>query len=418
MNLSITPSPLTGTVAAIPSKSAAHRFLICSALADMPTELTLPSSSEDIDATIGCIKTLGADVVRASGTVTVTPVSKPVENPVLDCRESGSTLRFMLPVASAMGGHISFTGRGRLPDRPIGDLVEVLKRRGVSFSSDTLPFEISGILTGGEFALPGNISSQYITGLLLALPKLEQDSTVRLTTKLVSSAYVNITLSVIERFGVRAERSDEGYYFIPGNQTFVSPGRLPMDGDWSSAAFFLAAGAIGCPVTVTGLNPDSPQGDKAVVGLLRRFGANVVSDGDCVTASPGRLRGCEIDLGEVPDLLPALAVVAACAEGETRFVNGSRLQFKESDRLLSAAAMIQALGGKAEKNSDGLTVRGGGLSGGTVKSCGDHRIAMAAAIAGISCSDTVTILGAEAINKSYPAFFSDYSKLGGKVCVL
>lgn len=417
MNLAVIPSQLTGSIASIPSKSTAHRLLICSALSDKPVTLALPSSSEDIDATIGCLRALGAEIVRDAETVTVTPVKDVPPNPLLDCRESGSTLRFLLPAAASVCEHVRFTGRGRLPERPIGELVDVIKLHGVAFSANRLPFETDGRLTGGEFVLSGDISSQYLSGLLMTLPRLGEDSNIRLTTKLVSSAYVDITLSVLERFGVRTERSDN-WYFIPGNQDFVSPGRLTVDGDWSNAAFFLSAGAIGAPVTVTGLNPDSPQGDKAIVGLLRRFGAGVLSDGASVTVVPGRLYGCEIDLCEVPDLLPALAVVAACAEGETRFVNGSRLRYKESDRLLSTVLMIQALGGKAEKHSDGLTVRGCALSGGAVKSFSDHRIAMAAAIAGIRCSEAVTILGAEAVNKSHPAFFSDYAKLGGKTYVL
>ncbi|PKM73560.1 MAG: 3-phosphoshikimate 1-carboxyvinyltransferase [Firmicutes bacterium HGW-Firmicutes-16] len=417
MDVIVTPSKLSGSVSSIPSKSVAHRLLICAALADKPTSLVLPSSSDDIDATIGALKALGAVIEREDDTVTITPIGEVPENPVLDCRESGSTLRFMLPVAAALCEHVSFTGGGRLPERPITELSDAMKRHGVSFSSDKLPYEMNGRLTGGEFIISGGVSSQYLTGLLLALPSLEEDSSIKLSSKLVSSAYVDITLLALERFGVKVKRS-ENEYQISGSNKFRSPERLSVDGDWSNAAFFLAAGAIGVPVTVTGLDSSSPQGDKAIVALLQRFGAEVSSEGTQFTVKPGRLRGCEIDLSEVPDLLPALSVVAAYAEGETNFVNGAHLRYKESDRLASTASMINAMGGKAQAYSDALTVFGGALSGGTVSSFNDHRIAMAAAIAGSACSGPVTITGAEAVNKSHPAFFSDYVKLGGKADVI
>jgi len=412
MDLDIIPSPLTGSITAIPSKSVAHRLLICAAFADRPTVLTIPSSSGDIDATIDCLRAMGAGIVRRADDIVVTPAAEIAPAPILDCRESGSSLRFLLPTAAALCENVRFTGCGRLPERPLGDLTTAMKRHGVSFRSERLPLETSGRLHGGKFALPGDISSQYLTGLLLALPRLEEDSEIRLTTKLASSSYVDITLCILALFGIRVKRTVYGY-FVPGRQTFTSQGRISVDGDWSNAAFFLAAGAIGGSVTVTGLNPLSPQGDKAIVELLRRFGAKVTSDNGRVTAFPGALHGCEIDLCGVPDLLPALALVAACAEGETRFVNGARLRYKESDRLASTATMLRSLGGEAEQNYDGLRVRGRALEGGVVQSFNDHRIAMAAAIAGSRCSGPVTILGAEAVNKSHPAFFRDYIKLGG-----
>lgn len=414
MDVVVSPSTLSGSVSSIPSKSSAHRLLICAALADKPTSLLLSSSSDDIEATIACLKALGACIGRENDEITITPISQIPANPVLNCGESGSTLRFMLPVAAAFCEDVRFTGGGRLPERPMAELLEAMKLHGVSFSSDKLPFETSGRLVGGEFVLSGGTSSQYLTGLLLALPTLEKDSVVRLSAKLVSSAYVDITLSVLEKFGVRVEHS-ANEYLVPGSQRFRAPSQLKVDGDWSNAAFFLAAGAIGAPVTVTGLDPNSPQGDKAIVTLLKRFGADVSIDGEQVTVTPRRLRACKIDLSEVPDLLPVLAVVAAVAEGETRFANGMHLKYKESDRLLSTALMINALGGKAEVCGDGLKIMGGGLTGGTVSSFNDHRIAMASAIAGSKCSEPVTILGADAVNKSYPAFFTDYIKLGGKI---
>jgi len=267
-------------------------------------------------------------------------------------------------------------------------------------------------LRGGVYRLPGGISSQYITGMLLALPCTGEDSEIILTDTLRSAAYVDITLGVMERFGVEVRRTDSGF-FIPGGQRYVSPGEVEVDGDWSNGAFILCMGAIGGSVTVTGLHPDSPQGDRAIVELLRRMGANVSVDGSSVTVTPGKLTGCEIDIDATPDLLPALAAVAAFAEGDTYFVNGARLRIKESDRLTACAQLLRDLGGAAEETADSLIVHGTGLTGGGTHGHNDHRMVMAAAIAAVGCTEPVTIRGAEAVGKSYPGFFEDYRLLGG-----
>lgn len=413
MDVCIQSGALGGTVAAIPSKSDAHRKLICAALADRPTELSLPSSSADIDVTAQCLRSLGAHIVHQGEAMTVTPVSTAPLHPLLDCGESGSTLRFLLPVAAARCESAWFAGQGRLPERPIGHLRQAMEAHGVVFSADRLPFATTGQLTGGDYLLPGDVSSQYITGLLLALPQLPGDSTLTLTTPLQSAGYVDITLGALERFGVRIHKTPTGW-LIPGRQIFRSPGRMGVDGDWSNAAFFLAAGALGQGVTVTGLDTDSPQGDKAVVNILRQFGAAVTTAGNSVTVGPGALRGCTVDVGEIPDALPILAVLASAAHGETRFVNAARLRLKESDRLTTTAAMLRDLGGEVEEFSDGLLVRGGcPLHGGTVDGANDHRIVMAAAIAAASAAAPVTITDAEAVRKSYPDFFKDFQRLGG-----
>lgn len=410
----IEPYALRGIIPAIPSKSDAHRLLIAAALADRPTKLIMRGGSEDISATIRCLRAMGASIEEQADCVEITPVSRSAAAPLLDCGESGSTLRFMLPVAAAVCERAAFTGRGRLPQRPIGELCTAMSEGGVSFSSDFLPLETNGKLRGGVYRLPGGISSQYITGMLLALPCTGEDSEIILTDKLRSAAYVDITLDVMERFGIRVEKRDSGF-FIPGGQRYVSPGEVEVDGDWSNGAFMLCAGAVSGSVTVTGLHPDSPQGDKAIVELLRRMGANVTVDGSSVTVTPGKLRGCEIDIDATPDLLPALAVVAAFADGDTHFVNGARLRIKESDRLTACANLLRDLDGSAEESADSLTVHGTGLCGGTTDSCNDHRIVMAAAIAASGCTEEVIITGAEAVNKSYPGFFDDYRILDGMV---
>ncbi len=414
IKLRIEPDTLNGTLKAIPSKSDAHRLLIAAALADRPTRLIMSGGSEDISATIGCLRALGAEIEQHEDCVVVNPITVYGSAPLLDCSESGSTLRFMLPVAAAVCERAAFTGRGRLPERPIGELCGAMNEGGVSFSADHLPFETSGKLRGGVYRLPGGISSQYITGMLLALPCTGEDSEIILTDTLRSAAYVDITLGVMKRFGVEVRRTDSGF-FIPGGQRYVSPGEVEVDGDWSNGAFILCIGAIGGSVTVTGLHPDSPQGDKAIVGLLRRMGANVSVDGSSVTVTPGKLTGCEIDIDATPDLLPALVAVAAFAEGDTSFVNGARLRIKESDRLSACAQLLRDLGGAAEETADSLTVHGTGLTGGSTHGHNDHRMVMAAAIAAAGCAEAVTICGAEAVGKSYPGFFDDYRRLGGIV---
>lgn len=444
MDIRIEPvAYLDGPVTAIPSKSDVHRKLICAALADRPTELILSDLpgirlSADISATMDCLTALGAsfklgsssftpdpqaDIVGPPNTsVFVTPIQEVPENPLLDCGESGSTFRFMLPVAAALCDHVRFTGHGRLPNRPIGDLMTAMMAHGVTFSAEKLPFETHGKLTGGAYSLPGNISSQYITGLLLALPGLPEDSTLTLTTRLESASYVDITLAVLDKFGVSVTPAGTGWT-IPGRQVFHAKEWFLADGDWSNAAFFLAAGILGRTrdhaVALLDLDDDSPQGDKAIIPLLRKFRANVRGGGGFFLSSPSQLYPAEINVSEVPDLLPILAVTAAFAKGKSRFTNAARLRLKESDRLKTTSAMLRALGGKAVEQPAGLIVHGGRpLSGGTVDGANDHRIVMAATIAATYCKGPTTILGAEAVNKSYPDFFEVYKQLGGVVHVL
>ena len=417
MNVSIRPAPLSGSIAAIPSKSDAHRLLILAALSAGETKIMLSQRSEDIDATIRCLRALGAAIDCTRYDATVRGIGSPAEDPLLDCKESGSTFRFLLPVAAALCERARFTGGGRLPDRPIGELMRAMQANGVTFSADRLPFSTEGKMRGGEFSLPGNVSSQYLTGLLLALPLLPEPGRITLTTRLESAAYADVTLYALRRFGVEIEAAD-GVYRLAAKRRPVSPRELRVEGDWSNAAFFLAAGAFGAPVCVRGLDHASPQGDKAILRALAAFGAKVTASADAVWVSPAPLCGCTIDMGETPDLLPVLAVLGAFARGETRLVNAARLRLKESDRLASVCAMLRALGGGAEERMDALVVRGGRLTGGAAESCGDHRIAMAAAVASVGCKETVTIAGADAVKKSYPAFWSDFNRLGGHANVV
>ncbi len=412
MDINITPHALHGTIRAIASKSDAHRVLICAALCrDCTVFETLCAQflrgeagfdpSEDILATIACLKAL-----------------KNSHSPMLDCGESGSTLRFLLPVAMTRAETVHFSGRGRLPERPLGDLQREMERNGCRFSQKTLPFTVEGKLRAGTYTLPGNVSSQYVTGLLLALPLADGDSRICLTSPLQSAAYAEMTLRTLRLFGICVRAAADGYE-IPGNQCYRAPETLEIEGDWSNAAFFLAAGALGEAVSMEGLAPDSLQADRAIAALLTRFGANCRQNGTAVRVSADTHCAARIDVSACPDLFPILSVIACGCRGKTELYNAARLRLKESDRIQTSAAMLTALGGRCEEREDALIICGTGrLVGGVVDSCGDHRIAMAAAIASILCEKTVTIRNAEAVGKSYPRFFEDFNKLGGLAYVI
>lgn len=422
MNIKIRAGHLRGKVKMVSSKSDVHRLLIAAALAEEPTELVLNGNSEDIEATIACLKALGSMVEKRETGLYITPV-KPYQPSIalMDCGESGSTLRFMLPVASALGRNVLFEGRGRLPKRPIGVLTEQMGQHGCRLSGEHLPLEVSGQLTGGVFTLPGNVSSQFITGLLFALPILAEDSEIHLTTPLESMGYVQMTLHTLSHFGIKVETTPWGFR-IEGRQKYHSPGLIEAAGDWSNAAFWLTAGAIGGEVTCQGLQMDSPQGDKAIVSLLEQFGAQATAGDDFVTIKGGKLKGCRIDVSQIPDLAPILSVAAAMAEGDTEICNAGRLRIKESDRLRAIADLLDRLGVSAEEREDSILIHGGKRREITeeihVDSYGDHRIVMSAAVAGAVMGQELVIEGAEAVAKSYPGFFAEFIRLGGGADVL
>ena len=397
MNITVYPGPLKGQVRVPASKSMAHRFLIAAALADKPTVIEISALNDDITATMACLSALGARIEACGNLYTVIPAEKAPESCVLDCGESGSTLRFLLPVAAALGACARFTGRGRLPERPNAALTDAMRLHGTHIDSNLLPMELSGGMSPGLWTLPGNISSQYITGLMFALPLLDGDSEIRLTTRLESASYIEMTMRAVAQFGIRIERTPTGWR-IPGRQKYTSPGNLETEGDWSAAAFWLAAGRMGSEVEVLGLDPDSLQGDKAV----------------------GNLLGCPlINAENTPDLVPALAACAAVQPFETTITGAARLRIKESDRLAAIAGMLERLGASVTVTEDGLIIRGGSnLRGGcTIDGMSDHRIVMAAAIAATAADGPVTILDSQAVNKSYPDFFRDFEKLGGRIHV-
>lgn len=415
----ISPSVIRGTLTPPPSKSAAHRLLIAAALAGEGRVRGL-SLSADMEATLRAVRGLGVSV-RLDGDAAcfapAPPSSSPSPLPV-DCGESGSTLRFLIPLYAARGIPAVFTGHGRLPERPLGVYADCLPPHGVTLSAASgLPLTVTGRLTGGDFALPGDVSSQFITGLLFALPLCREDSRIRLTTPLESAGYVDMTLQVLRQAGIRVEPLEDGW-FIPGSQTY-RPLDTAVESDWSQAAFLLAAGALGGEVTLTGLNPASAQGDQEALSLFRRFGAAVEEAPGRIVCRKAPLHGIDIDAAQIPDLVPVLAVTAALADGVTHITGAARLRLKESDRLAAVADGIRRLGGRVEESPDSLTITGvSRLAGGRAEGYNDHRIVMALSMAALGCEAPVTVTDAQSVAKSWPAFFEDYRAIGGTAHVI
>lgn len=422
-----------GRVTLPPSKSVAHRAMLCAALSRGSCALSHMAGSQDIDATARAIEALGGQVRleedRGLCLVEGAGLGR-AQGGVIHCGESGSTLRFLIPIACALGGRWTFTGEGRLPQRPLDVYRELLPAHGVRYQDpgrEFLPLTVEGWLEPGVFALPGNVSSQFITGLLLALPLLSGDSEIVLTTPLESEGYVNLTLQAMERFGVTASCTGRGWR-VPGGQRY-RPQDLAVEGDWSQAAFFLTMAALapaGAQVELAGLSRDSLQGDKACVELFEGFGLDLRWEGDLLLCGNPRagepfrgLRGQVIDAAQIPDMVPALSVCAALSQGETAIVNAQRLRLKESDRLAAMEAALTALGGKVLSREDGLVLKGvETLKGGRALGVNDHRVVMALAGAALGSRGPVTVTDAWSVRKSYPGFFDDFKRLGGIAHVL
>ncbi len=413
MDIRITPAPLAGNVKAIASKSRAHRLLIAAALADGPVRILCGERSRDIDATAGCLQAMGCGLRYEDGAFLTEPIGRQgrsaPEEAELDCGESGSTLRFLLPVVTALGIRARIRMHGRLPERPLSPLWEELTAHGAELIR--LPdgsILTGGKLRGGDFVLAADVSSQFISGLLFALPLLEEESSLRLTGRVESRGYIEMTKDALQAFGVRFTEAD-GLLRQCGKGGYITPGEIEVEGDWSNGAFWICVDELcrrrsgrgaDAGVRCTGLREDSAQGDRRVMELKEQILAG----------------GAVVDAADVPDLVPVLAVLAAGVRGDTVFTNIGRLRIKESDRVQSVAGLLTDLGGSAEDAGDRLIVHGrGSLKGGSTNSRGDHRIAMSAAVASCICREPVLIRGAEAVEKSYPRFWEDFVSLGGKI---
>ncbi len=412
--LEITPGKLRGDVWIQPSKSLSHRGLICAALAEGTSILKNVGASQDLIATGRGLEALG--LARILGEPPVLAVSgglREKEKAMVDCKESGSTLRFLLPVALACGVETLFTGGGRLFQRPMAPYLEALRRGGATIEEKPEGILAKGRLQSGAYVLPGNVSSQYVSGLLLALPLLKESSQIAIEGELQSADYVALTQDVQALFGIVILREGNHFTIKPGKYT---PFAYHVEADWSHAAFYLTAGFLGNPVSCRGLYGNSLQGDRAVTALLTQMGARIWDTALEVKALPGTPQASIIDAAQVPDLVPALAVAACGVTGETRIIHAERLRLKESDRLAAIAAGITALGGSVAETSDGLLIYGSGsLRGGRVSAWGDHRIAMSLAIAATICREPVLLEGYETVEKSAPDFWREYESLGGVI---
>ncbi|MDJ1121390.1 3-phosphoshikimate 1-carboxyvinyltransferase [Olsenella sp. YH-ols2217] len=427
MDLRITPNLLLGSVVAPPSKSQAHRALIEAALADRPSTVLCAGTNADIEATVRCLRALGASLSWDGDAWAVVPIdrrSSCASEVTLDCGESGSTLRFLLPVTPALGVTARFVGAGRLLQRPLGPLVAALEKHGAAVEQGEDAIVVTGRLQAGCFCLPGDVSSQFVSGLLFAAQLLGAPSRIAVAEPVSSKAYVDLTVRALRRFGVavcvtRARKGEAPYlcFDVAGTGPVAPEHPVVVEGDWSAAAFWLCAGALGSSVTVEGLDLSSPQGDRQVLGALALLGCRVTRGrGQCAAAPDGSLVARSIDVDAVPDLVPPLAAVMALAPGDGRITGASRLRIKESDRLATVRAGLGALGACVREEGDDLQFSGvEGLAGGVVDACNDHRIAMMAAVAATRCSCPVTIRGAECVSKSYPGFWDDYRALGGVV---
>jgi len=402
MDIKITPLRLNGTVNAAASKSYAHRNLIAAFLSGGPVNVRINQLSEDIHSTISCLRAMGATVDVDGDTVTVGAggLSK---DPVLDCNESGTAARFLLGVGAYLFDNFKLTGKGSLLPRPFSPLCEELEKHGCRFDSYKLPMNVKGRLTPGDFYFSGDISSQFISGLMFVLPLLGADSRIVITSPLQSAAYVDMTADVLSYFYIKICKSEDGF-FLRGNQKYKKVTKIETEGDWSNSAAFLCMNALGCEINISGLNENSVQGDRAIIDIVKKLKA---------------LDDIVIDASQIPDLVPVIASAASVGKRQTRIINAQRLRIKESDRLASTQAALSALGADIEITGDGLVINGKDrLTGGVCESHNDHRIVMAAAVMSCACEYPVIIRGAQAINKSYPSFFEDFKSIGGKADVV
>jgi 3-phosphoshikimate 1-carboxyvinyltransferase len=403
----VPPGQIYGRMDAIPSKSHAHRLLICAALSDHESSIKCGSLSDDINATMDCLRQMGSEIEYDGKKITVRPGTSGDGIISINCRESGSTFRFMLPLTGAFENDFEIVREGRLPKRPVSPLYEVLSAHGMELGEkESVPLSSRGVLKGGTYSIAGNVSSQFISGLLFTLPLLEGDSELVIEGKTESSPYIEMTLDALKLSGITVERTENGFR-IPGGQKYCVPSEMEVEGDWSNAAFFFVAGALSeTGVLMYGLNTCSSQGDRRIMEIVRSFGAEVIEYKDMIYVCRKDRNPIDLDCSDNPDLVPVLAVLGCAAKGRSVFRNVGRLRLKESDRLKAITEVLCALGGEAFIEGDDLIVNGSGkLQGGKVDSYNDHRIVMMEILASIITRISVEITGAEAINKSYPGLF-------------
>lgn len=423
-NIKITPNILKGHVNIPPSKSMSHRAIICAGLANGESKISNLILSKDILATIEAMKSLGVEVKNIQKNksenyeVTIQGKSKlQIKEKEIDCNESGSTLRFLIPIGTLANDEITFIGKGKLIERPLDTYYEIFNNQNMKYSNDKgkLPLTINGALKAGEYNVVGDVSSQFISGLLFTLPKLNKPSTINITTPLESKGYVDLTMDMLQKFGIKISNDNYKSFYIDGNQEYENKD-YRVEGDFSQGAFWIVAGIIGGEITCLDMDESSKQGDKAIIEIVKKMGANLEFKNNTIKVLPSKTQGIDIDVSQCPDLVPILTVLGTFSEGTTRILNAKRLRIKESDRLKSISTELNKLGANIIEHEDGLTIHGvNKLKGGTTNSWNDHRIAMALGIASMKCVDDLIIENSSSIEKSYPSFWEDFKSVGGKI---
>ena len=418
MNVIIHPKKLKGDVLIPPSKSLSHRAIIAACLAKGTSIISNVSYSKDINATIGAMEALGAKVVKNGNTLTINGSDVKRTRNIIDANESGSTIRFMIPIALVNNEPITFTGKNHLVNRPLDSYFEIFDKQNISYNHDEgvyLPLHVDGGLKPGLFEIRGDISSQFITGLLYALPLLEGDSKIVITTNMESVGYIDLTLDVLKSFGIEIINNNYKEFVIKGNQQYI-PTDYVVEGDYSQTAFFLVGGALGNDINLLGMKEYSLQGDKKIIDDIKAMNGDVTFTGGILKCSPSHTKAAIIDFSQSPDLGPALSVLASVSKGTSYFINASRLRIKECDRITCVLEELNKMGASITETPTSMIINGvNQLHGCVVDSHNDHRLAMAFAMAATICDSDVKILNAECVSKSYPNFWEDYIKLGGDV---
>lgn len=414
-------SAISGSVKVPPSKSVSHRALISAALSEGKSNIDNIIFSKDMEATISCLENLGAKFEKNKNGVTVDGVRDiKVVNNIFNCNESGSTIRFMIPIAmiDSESTSVVFNGKGKLVTRPLTPYINIFDDKNIKYKfNGSLPIEILGNVTSGIYKIPGNVSSQFVTGLLFSLSKLKEESVIEITSELESKNYVDITIDVMKKYGIEIINENYRKFSIKGNQQYKSID-YTVEGDFSQAAFFIVAGTINGDLEIKGLNPDSLQGDKEIINIVNKMGGKVYFDdeGETLFIKKSKTKGIDIDLSDIPDLAPILSVLGAFSEGTTKMYNGMRVRLKESDRLKAMYTELKKVGVDIKETEDGLIINGGKeVSSGRINSWNDHRIAMAMAVAALNSKEYIEIEDFTSINKSYPDFYEDLKKIGGSI---
>jgi 3-phosphoshikimate 1-carboxyvinyltransferase len=417
MNVIIHKPLSEGEIEAVPSKSITHRALIAAALAKGKSLIKRPLESEDTEATIDMLRALGVTITKTHEGIIVE--SNGIQKPsrILFANESGSSLRFLVPVALTVETEVTFDGKTGLRKRPISEYLKVFDQMGIKYRQfdENLPLQIKGKLVPGEYRISGSISSQFVTGLLYALPLLKSDSKLILETPLESKDYVDMTISIQRQFGVEVEPIKDGY-FIKGNQKYCEK-TFVVSGDFSQAAFHIIAGILGAKLSLTKIEQNTHQADEKILEIVKMMGGIIKYDNGTIEPKSSKTYGRVIDLSQCPDIGPIMAVLCALSDGESRIINASRLRIKESDRITAITTELNKLGARISETKDGMIIQGvkNFKSNMNLYSWNDHRIVMALAIAAIKTDGPIRITGAESIKKSYPTFFEDYVKLKGEI---